>query len=150
MSDRPLESAREGGLIRTGEPLLVLLSGGGDSVCLLDLAMRIGAQTSALHVNYGLRPTADGDEEFCRRLCNRLGVPLTVERVELPPSGNLQAEARDARYALAEAATRRRLRRRAHGQRPGRDRALQAGGVARRPCAAWSPGAGAWCGRCSK
>jgi tRNA(Ile)-lysidine synthase len=105
MSDRPLESAREGGLIRTGEPLLVLLSGGGDSVCLLDVAMRIGAQTSALHVNYGLRPTADGDEEFCRRLCNRLGVPLTVERVELPPSGNLQAEAREARYALAEAAS---------------------------------------------
>ncbi len=88
-----------------GRPLLVLLSGGGDSVCLLDVAMRIGAQVTALHVNYGLRPTADGDEEFCRRLCDRLGVPLTVERVELPAGGNLQAEARDARYALAEAAT---------------------------------------------
>ena len=32
-------------------------------------------------------------------------MPLTVEKVELPPSGNLQAEAREARYALAEAAT---------------------------------------------
>ena len=105
MSDRPLESARDGGLVERGRPLLVLLSGGGDSVCLLDVAMRIGAQVSALHVNYGLRPTADGDEEFCRRLCDRLGVPLTVEHVELPPTGNLQAEARDARYALAEAAT---------------------------------------------
>jgi len=105
MSTRPLDSARDGGLIRSGGPLLVLLSGGGDSVCLLDVAVRIGAQVSALHVNYGLRPTADGDEEFCRRLCERLGVPLTVEKVELPSSGNLQAEAREARYALAEAAT---------------------------------------------
>ncbi|MBN1530897.1 MAG: tRNA lysidine(34) synthetase TilS [Thermoleophilaceae bacterium] len=105
MSDRPLECAREGGLVEPGRPLLVLLSGGGDSVCLLDVAMRIGAQVSALHVNYGLRPTADGDEEFCRRLCERLGVPLTVERAELPPGGNLQAEAREARYALAAAAT---------------------------------------------
>jgi tRNA(Ile)-lysidine synthase len=105
MTDTPLEIARDGGLVQGGRPLLVLLSGGGDSVCLLDVAMRIGAQVSALHVNYGLRPTADGDEEFCRRLCERLGVPLRVERVELPPGGNLQAEAREARYALAEAAT---------------------------------------------
>jgi tRNA(Ile)-lysidine synthase len=105
MSSRPLDNARDGGLIRSGEPLLVLLSGGGDSVCLLDVAARIGAKVSALHVNYGLRPTSDGDEEFCRRLCDRLGVPLTVETVELPQSGNLQAEAREARYALAEAAT---------------------------------------------
>ena len=105
MTDTPLEIARDGGLVQSGRPLLVLLSGGGDSVCLLDVAMRIGAQVSALHVNYGLRPTADGDEEFCRRLCERRGVPLRVERVELPPGGNLQAEAREARYALAEAAT---------------------------------------------
>jgi tRNA(Ile)-lysidine synthase len=105
MSSRPLDSVRDGGLVRRGEPLLVLLSGGGDSVCLLDVAVRIGAKVSALHVNYGLRPSADGDEEFCRRFCDRLGIPLTVEKVELPPSGNLQAEAREARYALAEAAT---------------------------------------------
>ena len=38
MSERALEAARESGLIRAGEPLLVLLSGGGDSVCLLDVA----------------------------------------------------------------------------------------------------------------
>jgi tRNA(Ile)-lysidine synthase len=105
MSDRPLDSVRESGLIAAGQPVLVLLSGGGDSVCLLDMAHRIGAQAAALHVNYGLRPTADGDEEFCRRLCERLGVPLTVEHVTLPGTGNLQEEAREARYALAEAAT---------------------------------------------
>ena len=42
-------------LIVPGAPLLVLLSGGGDSVCLLDVALRAGARVSALHVNYGLR-----------------------------------------------------------------------------------------------
>ena len=105
MSDRPFESARDGGLVQPGRPLLVLLSGGGDSVCLLDVAVRIGAEVRALHVNYGLRPAAGGDEELCRRLCDRLGVPLTVERVKLTGTGNLQAEARDARYALAAAGT---------------------------------------------
>jgi len=100
--ERPLEAARESGLVRAGEPLLVLLSGGGDSVCLLDVALRLGARVEALHVNYGLREGADADEAFCRELCERGGVPLAVERVELPEGGNLQERAREARYALAE------------------------------------------------
>jgi tRNA(Ile)-lysidine synthase len=102
MSERALEAARESGLIRAGEPLLVMLSGGADSVCLLDCAITLGAQVSALHVNYGLRDESDADEEHCRRLCEQLGVSLAVERVSLPNTGNLQAEARDRRYALAE------------------------------------------------
>jgi len=70
--------------------------------------VRLGARVAALHVNYGLRASADGDEALCRRLCRRLGVPLTVERVSLAAaapeaSGNLQSEARGARYGLAEA-----------------------------------------------
>jgi tRNA(Ile)-lysidine synthase len=102
MSERPLEAARRSGLVRAGEPLLVLVSGGGDSVCLLDVAARLGADVSALHVNYGLRPGADEDEAFVRGLCERVGVPLHVERVELAERGNLQERAREARYALAE------------------------------------------------
>jgi tRNA(Ile)-lysidine synthase len=102
MSERPLEAARDSGLLPAGGPVLVLLSGGGDSVCLLDVALRLEARVSALHVNYGLRPGSGEDEEFVRRLCSRLGVPLHVERMELPEGGNLQERAREARYALAE------------------------------------------------
>ncbi len=102
MSEAPLEAAGASGLVRRGEPLLVLVSGGGDSVCLLDVAVRLGASVSALHVNYGLREGADADEAFVRELSERLGVPLHAERVSLPESGNLQDRARDARYALAE------------------------------------------------
>jgi tRNA(Ile)-lysidine synthase len=103
MSERPLDAARESGLVAAGEPLLVLVSGGGDSVCLLDVALRLGARASVLHVNYGLRPGADDDEEFVRALCERLGVPLHAERIELGETGNLQERAREARYQLAEA-----------------------------------------------
>lgn len=84
-------------MIEPGKPLLVLLSGGADSVCLLHMAQAKGADVSVLHVNYGLRPTADEDEQFCRDLFPL----LTVERVRLAP-GNVQARAREARYALAE------------------------------------------------
>jgi tRNA(Ile)-lysidine synthase len=85
-------------MIEPGKPLLVLLSGGADSVCLLHLALERGADVSVLHVNYGLRESADGDEEFCRELFPS----LIVERVTLPADGNMQALARDARYSLAE------------------------------------------------
>src|SRR4051812_49369820 len=84
-------------MIEPGKPLLVLLSGGADSVCLLHMALELGADVSALHVNYGLRPTAAEDEQFCRELFPG----VIVERVRLG-KGNVQALAREARYALAE------------------------------------------------
>jgi tRNA(Ile)-lysidine synthase len=99
--EAPLEAARASGLIVPERPLLVLLSGGGDSVCLLDVALRLGADVRALHVNYGLREGSGPDAAFCRALCDQRGVDLTVERVALH-EGNLQERAREARYALAE------------------------------------------------
>ena len=98
---RALEAARASGLVRESEPLLVLLSGGVDSVCLLDVSVELGAHVSALHVNYGLRSEADSDEAHCRAICDSLGVELLVERALLPEEGNVQAHARDARYRLA-------------------------------------------------
>jgi tRNA(Ile)-lysidine synthase len=95
-----VERVRAGGLIEPGRPLLVLLSGGRDSVCLLDVATRMGADVEALHVNYGLRAEADADEAHCEALCAQLGVRLHVRRPR-GPAGNVQAWARDRRYAEA-------------------------------------------------
>jgi len=53
---------------------------------------------SALHVNYGLRAEAGGDEAHCRALCVQLGVALEVLVARRPEhAGNLQAWARDLR-----------------------------------------------------
>jgi tRNA(Ile)-lysidine synthase len=103
-SEAMFESARGGGLLPDGTPVVAMLSGGRDSVCLVDLAMRLlgaGAVT-ALHVNYGLRDDSDADEAHCVEFCNALGVRLEVERPRRPEGpGNLQAWARDTRYATA-------------------------------------------------
>jgi tRNA(Ile)-lysidine synthase len=103
-----IEEAIEGrvradGLLASGRQVVVLVSGGRDSTCLLDLATRIAGPESvlALHVNYGLRAAASEDERHCRRLCERLGVSLEVRRPRRPERGNLQAWARDERYGAA-------------------------------------------------
>ena len=102
MSEAALDAARASGLVRPGEQLLAMVSGGGDSVALLDIAHRLGSSLRALHVNYHLRDDASRDEALVQQLCAERGIPLTVEHVELGPEGNLQERARDARYALAE------------------------------------------------
>src|ERR1700736_3427162 len=111
---RVRDSARAGGLLESERPLVAMLSGGRDSVCLLDVAvaLREAHAVSALHVNYGLREQADADEHDCARLCEALGVELRVVRERRPAgepgagagaggAGNLQAWARAARYRAA-------------------------------------------------
>jgi len=93
-----------GGLIAPPRSLVALLSGGRDSVCMLDLAVRArgAAAVTVLHVDYGLRPESHDDADFCASLCERLGVELVLERPVRPEGpGNLQAWARDVRYAAA-------------------------------------------------
>jgi tRNA(Ile)-lysidine synthase len=99
-----LARVEAGGLIDPPRPLVAMLSGGRDSVCMLDLAVRArGAEAViALHVDYGLRPESHDDAGFCASLCERMEVELRTERPVRPDtSGNLQAWARDVRYAAA-------------------------------------------------
>jgi tRNA(Ile)-lysidine synthase len=99
-----LARVEAGGLIDPPRPLVAMLSGGRDSVCMLDLAVRArgAAAVIALHVDYGLRPESHDDAAFCASLCERVGVELRTERPVRPDtSGNLQAWARDVRYAAA-------------------------------------------------
>ncbi len=97
------EGVRDAGLLADGRPVLVMLSGGRDSTCLLDVAVRIAGlgAVSALHVNYGLRDASEADEAYCTELSRGLGVPLAVRRPHPPETGNLQAWARDQRYGAA-------------------------------------------------
>jgi tRNA(Ile)-lysidine synthase len=99
-----LARVEAGGLMAGPRSLVALLSGGRDSVCMLDLAVRARGASAvlAIHVDYGLRPEAHEDADFCASLCRRLGVELVTERpVRVEGPGNLQAWARDVRYAAA-------------------------------------------------
>lgn len=87
-----------------GSRVAVGLSGGVDSVVLLHalraVARRLGVRLVAVHVNHGLSPHADAWSRFCRALCRRWDVPITVRRVRVVRGREgLEAAARAARYA---------------------------------------------------
>jgi tRNA(Ile)-lysidine synthase len=78
--------------------IAVGLSGGVDSVVLLH-QLREHHPVSAIHVHHGLSPNADAWTDFCRKLCKRLGVPLSVQYVSVRKKDKgLEAAAREARY----------------------------------------------------
>lgn len=102
-------------LVTAGERVCVAVSGGADSVALL-VALHeandanrhkepLGVVLSAVHVHHGLRAEADADEAFVRELCERLGVALVVERVDVAARQAAEREgmeeaARELRYGV--------------------------------------------------
>ena len=87
-------------------PLAVGLSGGADSTALLlACARKWPGQVQAIHVHHGLQAAADDFEQHCRALCERLQVPLTVQRIDArhAPGESPEDAARRARYKAFEA-----------------------------------------------
>lgn len=102
--------AEENRLFLPNEPVLCALSGGADSVVLLHLTLAAKERlllgpVSALHVNHQLRgQAAKADEAFCRALCERWNVPLSVSNADVPAAvaktgESVEQAARRLRYA---------------------------------------------------
>ena len=87
-------------------PLVVALSGGVDSVALLllmaEFRQQRGVTISAIHVHHGLSQNADIWAEYCVSLCEKLGISLGVEKVNILEKSrtSLEQQARDARYQV--------------------------------------------------
>ena len=83
-------------LLEPGQAVLTLVSGGADSACAWGLMRELGYDVEALHVEHGLRG-AEGlaDAAHCA------GLGATVVAVDVADGPNLEARAREARYAAA-------------------------------------------------
>lgn len=85
----------------------VAVSGGHDSMLLLELCRSTSLPITVLHVNYQLRgEESKGDQAFVEDYCQRHAIPFHVHRIELKEQltsgGNLQQLARKERYAFFE------------------------------------------------
>lgn len=81
----------------------VAFSGGLDSSVLLHLLVQVSRRNalppiSAIHVHHGLQGAADAWPAHCQRLCDELGVPLSIRHVQVEPGASLERAAREARY----------------------------------------------------
>ncbi|MBQ5378972.1 MAG: tRNA lysidine(34) synthetase TilS [Paludibacteraceae bacterium] len=96
---------RKHGLLTKGKPVLVAVSGGADSVALLDVLQRAGYTCIAAHCNFHLRgEESDRDEAFVRSLCEQMNVPLEVTQFDTNAHAHalhisIEMAARDLRYA---------------------------------------------------
>ena len=110
--DIVINTIDEYGMIKKDDCITAALSGGADSVCLLiilkELSDKYSFTLDALHINHCIRgKESDRDEEFCRNLCKKYDIPLTVIRTDVPAAAaeskkSLEETARDIRYKAFE------------------------------------------------
>ncbi len=98
---------RKLGLPVENATVVLAISGGADSLSLLlalnDLRIRekLNLRVVAAHFNHKLRgPASDADEEFVKRIASDRGLELAIGHVLIAKAGNLEQNARDARYAF--------------------------------------------------
>ena len=105
---RFLKFIKEKNIVKSGDQILVGLSGGPDSVCMLNLLCSIRdeekIEVAAAHINHMLRgEEADKDEEYSKRLCESLGVRFFSKRIDinkyaLETGKSSELAGREARY----------------------------------------------------
>jgi tRNA(Ile)-lysidine synthase len=107
---RVLRFIRERDLVRANEPLVVGVSGGPDSVCLLHILSglkgTLGTKLHIAHLNHLLRGAeSDADAEYVSSLAHELEIPATIERRDVKAYQqehrlSLEEAAREVRYAF--------------------------------------------------
>ena len=105
-----ISSIREQNLISAGDKLVVAVSGGADSVCLLHILARhrsdLNVELHVAHLNHQLRGAeSDADASYVSDLARKLGVPATIECRDVAvyhdrKGGSLEEAAREVRYGF--------------------------------------------------
>ena len=105
--ERVTATAREHGMFGPGQLVMVMVSGGPDSLCLLHslhlLRRLLKIKLTVVHVDHRLRPDSAKDAAYVRRAAEKLGVPFVLRSAAgAPPKGeSVEAWARTVRYAAA-------------------------------------------------
>ncbi len=107
MSDiysRVNEYIQEHAMITDGESLLAAVSGGADSMCMLDLFIRYAAEHNlrlgVVHVDHGFRAESASEAEYVESFCRERNIPFYLRRIEPGSISHAEEAARDKRYKL--------------------------------------------------
>ncbi len=89
--------------LEPAKPLLVGVSGGPDSLCLLDLLVKERYEITIAHLNHGLREDADIDAEYVKKIAQKYRLPMIYDELDVKHyasknSLSVEAAARVLRY----------------------------------------------------
>ena len=101
MLDKVKKTIEKFNLIKDEDKVVVGVSGGPDSICLLNVLHELKYNICVAHINHGLRENAVIDEKFVTDFCKSINVPCFVKRVKLKEnlSGmTLEEAGRKVRY----------------------------------------------------
>lgn len=87
MKTEVFEYIKKHEMLRQGDRVIIGVSGGPDSVCLLfllhEIALGSKLELEVVHVNHMLRQEADEEEEFVRALCENLGIKFHCAKADV-------------------------------------------------------------------
>jgi tRNA(Ile)-lysidine synthase len=90
--------------VETGQTIVLAVSGGIDSVTMLDLFAKSGLDLNFViaHLNHGVREEAVDDEMFVMGLSEKYEFPIETKKIKKPQTGNLEEELRIERRQFLE------------------------------------------------
>lgn len=101
MFKKVLETITKYNLIESGDKIVLGVSGGPDSICMLEilnsLKNELNFEIVVAHINHGLRENATIDEQYVENYCKKLNVEYYVLRVKL------KEYAKENKFGLEEA-----------------------------------------------
>lgn len=86
IEEKVLNTIQTNKLIQAGDSLVIGVSGGPDSMCLLDILMKqtkIPCSIYVAHINHQIRKEANEDEEYVRQYCQKNNINFYAKRIDI-------------------------------------------------------------------
>ena len=87
MKQKILQTIKEYNLIKNGDSIVIGVSGGPDSICLLhilnELKSELNFKIYVAHINHMIREEADLETEYVKEFCNKIEVECFVKRIDV-------------------------------------------------------------------
>lgn len=87
MKQKILQTIKKYNLIKNGDSIVIGVSGGPDSICLLhilnELKQELNFKIYVAHINHMIREEADIETEYVKEFCNKMEVECFVKRIDV-------------------------------------------------------------------
>ena len=94
MENKVLETIKKYKLIEEGDKIVVAVSGGPDSISMLDILLKlkkrkkINCELIVAHINHMIREEATEDEQFVENFCKKNNIKCYIKRIDVPKYAN--------------------------------------------------------------